>query len=51
MIHHRLDNQGVVKKYKRIKHDFRMTTAADADLWVGMRRYYKEWATKPRSYG
>ena len=43
MIHSRLDNQGVVKKYRRMKYGFRMTTAADADLWAGMRRYYQEW--------
>ena len=26
-----------------MKRGFHMTTAADADLWVGMRRYYQEW--------
>ena len=29
---------------------FRVTTAADADLWTEMRRYYKEWGDKTKVY-
>ena len=43
VIHHRLDNQGVVKKYGRMGRGFRIATAADADLWAGMRQYFREW--------
>ena len=42
VIHHRLDNQGEVKKYGRIGRGFRIATAADADLWAGMRQYFRE---------
>ena len=43
VIHHRLDNLGVVKKCGRIGRGFRIATAADADLWSEMRRYLGEW--------
>ena len=48
MINHRLDNQGVVKKYRRMKHGFRVATAADADMWAGMRQYNKKWDHKTK---
>ena len=38
-IHHILENEGVVKKYRRIGRDFRATTTVDADLWKAMSAY------------
>ena len=50
MIHHRLDNIGVVKKFGRIGYGFRITTAADADLWTEMRKYHREWGEQTKIF-
>ena len=42
-VHHRLDNEGVVKKCKHISRGFRAAASADADLWAAMRSYLDEW--------
>ena len=38
-IHHRLDNEGVVKKCKQISLGFRTASSADAGLWAAMCTY------------
>lgn len=46
-IQHRLGNLGVVKEYRHLgRRNIKPTTAADADLWMGMLRYHDEWDHK-----
>ena len=42
-VHHRLDNEGVLKKCRHISHDMKTETTAAADLWVAMCTYLEEW--------
>ena len=42
-IHHRLGNEGVVKKYRHIGRGFRAATTTDGDLWKAMSVYMNEW--------
>ena len=42
-MHHRLDNEGVVKKCQHLDRGFRATTSSDADLWEVMAEYQAEW--------
>ena len=42
-VHHRLDNEGVVKRCQHISSGFRTAASADADLWTAMCSYLDEW--------
>ena len=42
-VHHRLDNEGVVKKCQHLDRGFRATTSSDAGLWEIMAEYQAKW--------
>ena len=42
-VHHRLDNEGIVKKCQHLDSGFRATTPSDADLWKIMTEYQGTW--------